>query len=204
MKHFYEQIQGWFDYQNHYSEQVKLAKDGDHFVEVGAWKGRSAAYMAVEILNSQKKIQFDCVDTWLGSEEHQQGQQFEDQDVIHGRLYEAFIWNMKPVEGLYKPIKMTSVEAAELYPDSSLNFVFLDAAHDYDSIRSDILAWLPKIQPGGWLGGHDYTWNEGIRRACKELLPNHQNDPSWDWTMNVYRPEYEHQGVSWMYQKPLD
>lgn len=198
MKHFYEQIQGWFDFQNHYENMVNLAKDGDHFVEVGSWKGRSSAFMAVEIINSGKMIKFDCVDTWLGSAEHQPGASHADRLVATNQLFEHFKDKMKPVEGVYQAIRMTSEAAAATYPDKSLQFVFLDAAHDYDSIRSDILAWLPKVKPGGWIGGHDYTWNEGIRRACQELVPSHYNDPSWSWEENRYVPEYEKQGVSWM------
>jgi hypothetical protein len=156
--------------------------------------------MSVEIINSGKQIKFDCVDTWQGSEEHLRPGPHYEPLAVSGKLYEHFLDNMKPVEGRFTPVKLPSTEAANLYQDKSLDFVFLDAAHDYDSIKSDIIAWLPKVKIGGWIGGHDYTWNEGIRRACKELLPDHYNDPSWSWTENRYVPELEKEGVSWMYQ----
>jgi hypothetical protein len=71
MEHFYKNIgEDWMDFQELYSEMVNYFPDNSHFVEVGSWKGRSASYMAVEILNSKKRIKFDCVDTWLGSVEH--------------------------------------------------------------------------------------------------------------------------------------
>jgi hypothetical protein len=200
MEHFYQNIKGWFDFQNHYTNMVNEAVDGSHFVEVGTWKGTSAAYMVVEIANSGKKIRFDCVDTWQGSEEHLRLGPHYEPLAVSGKLYDHFLENMQPAQGLFTPIRKTSVEAADSYENQSLDFVFLDAAHDYDSIRSDIIAWLPKVKIGGWIGGHDYTWNEGIRRACKELLPEHTNDPSWSWAENRYVPEFEKQGVSWMYQ----
>ena len=57
MEHFYQRIQGWFDFQNIYSNAVSTAPtEGAHFVEIGSWKGTSAAYMAVEIANSRKKF----------------------------------------------------------------------------------------------------------------------------------------------------
>jgi hypothetical protein len=71
MEHFYNKIHGWFDFQNLYTKMVNDHADNSHFVEVGAFYGKSAAYMAVEIANSGKKIQFDVVDTWRGSPEHQ-------------------------------------------------------------------------------------------------------------------------------------
>lgn len=200
MEHFYENIQGWFDYQKHYSRMVKEAEDGAHFVEVGSWKGKSSAYMAVEIANSNKRIRFDCVDTWGGSAEHQQGGSHSDTFVVDGTLFNHFVDNMKPVEGYYNAVKNYSIEAAKLYEDQSLDFVFIDASHDYENVKADIIAWIPKVKTGGWIGGHDYTWNEGIRRACSELIPNHVHDESWSKTEQRYLPEKESDGVSWLYQ----
>lgn len=63
IEHFYQNIQGWFTFPNLYSSIVNHYPNDSHFVEIGVWKGKSAAYMAVEILNSQKSIKFDCIDT---------------------------------------------------------------------------------------------------------------------------------------------
>jgi predicted O-methyltransferase YrrM len=63
MEHFYQQIEGWFDFQNLYSEMVERYPSGSHFVEIGAWFGCSTSYMAVEIANSDKLIWFDTIDT---------------------------------------------------------------------------------------------------------------------------------------------
>ena len=51
MEHFYQSVgeENWFDYQELYSSMVNHFCDGAHFVEVGSWKGRSAAFMGVEI-----------------------------------------------------------------------------------------------------------------------------------------------------------
>lgn len=198
MEHFYNRIQGWFDFQNHYTNMVNQAQDGAHFVEVGTWKGTSAAYMAVEIVNSGKKIRFDCVDTWKGSDEDWHKQ---DHHVQQGTLYEHFLDNMKPVEGFYNPVRLTSVEAAAQYENRSLDFVFIDAGHTYEDVKADIIAWLPKVKKGGWIGGHDYPWCEGIRRACKELLPGHVPDPSWHVAEDRYDPTYQNCS-SWMYKLP--
>jgi hypothetical protein len=52
----------------------------------------------------------------------------------------------------------SSVEASKLIPDGSLDFVYIDANHSYDSVQKDIDAWLPKVKTGGVLGGHDISW----------------------------------------------
>ena len=64
MKHFYENIEGWAAFRGLYRVAVADAPSDRQslFVEVGSWLGRSAAYMAVEIINSGKPIDFSCVD----------------------------------------------------------------------------------------------------------------------------------------------
>lgn len=69
MNHIYEQPQfgeNWFTYPNLYSRFVKELADGSKIVEVGSWKGKSVAYLAVEIINSGKGIKVDAIDTWKG------------------------------------------------------------------------------------------------------------------------------------------
>lgn len=165
MEHFYHGIGGWFNFEEVYAGMVAAAPDPAHFVEIGAWKGRSTAYMATEIINSGKNIRFDVVDTWLGSGlEHN-----HDDDVRAGRLYEVFLENLRPVEQHYRPLRMSSLEASSLYADSSLDFVFIDGAHDLDSVRADLVAWLPKVRIGGYLGGDDYS-HGAVRQAVDEIL----------------------------------
>ncbi len=181
MQHFYQNIQGWFNFENIYRYMANTIKDNDHYVEVGAWKGRSTAFMAVEIANSGKNIRFDVVDTWLGSEEHALTGSHQDTLAIQGSLYETFIQNMKPVEKYYNPIRMPSLEASRLYKNDSLDFVLLDAAHDHFNVSIDILSWLPKVKPGGILAGDDFhtDW-PGVIRAVNELLPGYRvEDRTW-------------------------
>lgn len=166
MEHFYQNIgEDWFSYPQLYKRIVDNSQDGSHIVEVGSWKGRSAAFMAVEIINSNKKIKFDCVDTWKGSIEH------ETYDVItEEKLYDVFLSNIEPVKHIINPIRMTSIEASKLYKDNSLDFVFIDASHEYEDVKADILSWLPKVKIGGILAGHDYNTFEGVNRSVNEIF----------------------------------
>lgn len=177
MDHIYKNSnfgENWFyDGEKFYRDIVKKYPTGSHFVEVGCWKGKSSAYMAVEIANSGKKIKFDCIDTWnpfinpdanLYKERHK-----EDSE----NLYQIFINNMKPLEELYTPIRTTSIEGSKLYADESLDFVFIDACHYYECVKEDISAWYPKIKKGGILAGHDFSkdW-PGVEQAVRENFLN--------------------------------
>jgi hypothetical protein len=62
-----------------------------------------------------------------------------------------------------KVLRMTSATAANLFAESIckgkdgyFDLVFIDANHDYDHVKEDILLWTPLIKSGGLLIGHDY------------------------------------------------
>jgi len=57
-----------------------------------------------------------------------------------------------------------SIRAAEFVGDLHLDFAFLDACHAYDSVRTDLIAWFPKVRLGGIIAGHDYD-GAGDRRG---------------------------------------
>lgn len=71
-------------------------------------------------------------------------------------------------------VQCSSVEGAARFADGALDFVYIDAAHDYDSIMQDIGCWAPKVRPGGCVAGHDYS-NKGkslVREMVTEAHPS--------------------------------
>jgi beta-1,4-mannosyl-glycoprotein beta-1,4-N-acetylglucosaminyltransferase len=171
--HYYENVYGWFSAQDAemYKKAVNQFPSGSHFVEIGSYKGRSSAFMAVEIANSGKQIKFDCVDTWEGSIEHQRGGGWEDADVVNRQLFEVFQNNMKPVSDYFNIVRLPSIQAAITYQDKSLDFVFIDAAHDYHNVVADINAWKSKVKIGGILSGHDWH-HPPIKQAIEHTIGN--------------------------------
>ena len=77
---------------------------------------------------------------------------------------------------------MTTHEASTLVDDHSLDFVFIDADHGYEAVRQDITDWTPKVKPGGWVGGHDYSPKfPGVIQAVKEAFPYVTTWPGTIW-----------------------
>ena len=169
MEHYFQNLEGWFDFHNFYRAAIYEIKDEGLVVEVGSWQGKSAVFMAVEILNQNKNIKINCVDTWEGSIEHK-----EENIIQKNLLYETFLKNIEPVKQVIKPIRKSSVEGAKLFKDNSVDLVFIDAAHDYENVKNDINAWYPKVKPGGILAGHDKTW-PGVVKAVNEFLLESNN-----------------------------
>ena len=159
--------ENWFNYSELYLEMINKFPSGSRFVEIGSWKGQSAYFMCENIVKSNKEIEFFCVDTWEGSKEH-------IGKYNTNNLYHTFLNNMKTFESYYFPLKLDSISASKRFKNNSLDFVFVDAAHDYDSVKADILAWLPKIKKGGILAGHDYYPDHpeycGVLQAVNELF----------------------------------
>jgi hypothetical protein len=66
-----------------------------------------------------------------------------------------------------------------------LDFVFIDAAHDYNSVAEDIRMWHSKVNPGGFLIGHDQDWPTVDAAVLDTIGPayiyNAGGDFMWDW-----------------------
>lgn len=151
MDHIYQDIPGFFDWQGTYERWVQEVPAGGRIMEVGAFKGRSAAFLAVEAINSGKALEIHCVDTWQGSPELG----FVP-EVQAGTLYESFLAHTRPVAEALHVHRMPSVEAAALFPDASVDRVWLDGDHSFAGLTADLEAWWPKVKPGGEMGGHDF------------------------------------------------
>lgn len=167
MEHVYTEErfgENWFNYSDVYKIIVDQAKDNSKFVEIGSWKGKSAAYMLVEIINSNKNIQLTSVDNWLAES-----------------VYPIFLSNMSDflkTPDLYQHIRESSVDGSKYFEDNSLDFVFIDACHLYECVMMDVEAWLPKVKKGGIIAGHDYNLDDptnlehaGVIKAINELFP---------------------------------
>jgi len=186
MEHIYEQPQfgeNWFSYPQLYSRFVRELPSESKIVEVGSWKGKSIAYLAVEIINSGKAMKVDAVDTWgaLDTEFYHK----TDTYVLSNTLYQLFLNNISRVSHIITPVRMKSLEAASLYQNESLDAVFIDACHDYKCVKEDIAAWLPKVKKNGYLSGHDYNSHPSVSAAVTELLGTVENSEN-----------------CWIYRKP--
>lgn len=58
-------------------------------------------------------------------------------------------------------IRSFSVEAAREFDDGSLDFVYIDANHEFSHVVADLAAWVPKVRVGGIVSGHDFFSSGG-------------------------------------------
>jgi predicted O-methyltransferase YrrM len=167
MQHIFENIPGWAAFKGLYRVAVTDAPSDREsmFVEVGSWLGKSAAYMAVEIINSGKPIKFSCVDPWEDG-----GPDLKDTSYFKSLkqpVYDEFRKNTKPVQHVIHTLRMDSLDGARQFPDASIDFLMLDGDHNYPAVLHDIDAWLPKMRPGALMAGDDARW-PGVAQAIDE------------------------------------
>jgi len=147
--------------------------------EIGVWKGEYSK----KILERTKAVLF-CVDPWDGT-----GMSVNfDGDEICAKTTE----DLSRFDGRARIIRSTSENAAELFSDEYFDFIYIDAKHDYDSVKQDVGLWLPKVRKsGGILSGHDYNnrGKKGVKRAILEMfdekIVNYTGEKCCSWWIEL-------------------
>jgi predicted O-methyltransferase YrrM len=163
MEHFYQDIPGWFSYEYIYKDMVEQAEEDSLFVEIGSYKGKSSAFMAIEIANSGKKIKFDCIDPM-----ELMGHYLtipDDEKAGYGAA--EFHERLASVKDYYNLVQMTSDEAVDQYEDGSIDFLLIDGDHSYEGVKKDIINYLPKMRSGGLIAGDD-AYTPEIQKALQD------------------------------------
>ncbi len=164
-------VPGFFNYHLQYLAIAKRLQDGDTIAEIGVWMGRSIIFMAQTLKRMGKKVKLIAVDTFAGEE----GQPVHEEAVREngGNFRLAFEMNIERcgVADMIQIIQGDSAASAAQVADGSLAFCYIDAAHDYASVKRDILAWKDKVKQGGVFAGHD-AQHKPVMDAVEELLPN--------------------------------
>lgn len=186
----WESVSGWFDYMDYLDLEVERASDGAVFVEVGVWLGRSTCYLADAVKRSGKKIVHYAVDNFAGSGCDGLDQTAAEYARSGKDLFQRWQENVAACGFAMNviPIISDSADAARHFADGSVDFVFIDADHRREAVERDIRAWLPKMKPGGHIGGHDINRGE-VEQAVSAVFGS-------DWRV------WGASGMSWRHVVP--
>lgn len=83
-------------------------------------------------------------------------------------------------------VRTKSAEAASLFDDESLDFVYIDGDHSYKFIHEDMTLYYPKVKKDGLFSGHDYRgYAPGVIAAvnefCKKNFLDLHRGGQMDW-----------------------
>lgn len=145
-------------------------------LEMGSWEGRSAIAWLQACRKLDLTTELVCVDTWLGSAEHWLDE-FPDGEWSRARLrvvrdsprvYDTFcntIWQY----GMHDEVvalRTTNRVATDVLTKLGHQFqiIYVDGAHDFRSVLSDLLDSCSLVSADGVISGDDWGWN-GVRQA---------------------------------------
>lgn len=147
---------------------------------VGAEIGTLGGEYARNLKRQNPDLTLYCVDTW----EIYDGIQYFDQDKLT-KYYNIAVRLLEGYKNVHF-IKKMSMDAVKDFKDNSLDFVYIDANHEFPYVAEDLFYWSKKVKAGGIVSGHDYhkegqgqpeTWVCGVREAVQEYTEEHNIDP---------------------------
>lgn len=112
-------------------------------------------------------VKLYCVDLWAQELSLPGMSQWPQHE--HDQNFEVCKYRLKGFSNV-ELLKGSSVKMSRHIPDKSLGFVYIDACHDYNSVRTDLNIWLPKVVRGGVVGLHDYLNTDyGVNKAVNDF-----------------------------------
>ncbi len=130
------------------------------FAELGFTKGaeigvESGAFSEV-LLKANPKLHLYSIDPWTANaydpDNYGVVREQKEFDVLYGEAKTR----LAPYNCTI--LKKGSLDAAKVFEDNSLDFVYIDANHDFPNITNDIHTWKKKVRIGGIISGHDYAY----------------------------------------------
>jgi hypothetical protein len=164
-------VPGWFSDADAeiYRRFAKELPDHACVAEIGCWLGRSLAAFSTFLVAEGKAASISAIDTFQGT---------PNEGDVHYRLvqecggsvrgvFESTMREFGMAPAIYE---MDSTLAAHMFCDATFDAIFIDGDHIYEAVRADLRAWLPKLKPGGLIGGHDYDY-DSVHAAVREVFP---------------------------------
>ena len=148
---------------NYLIKDFLVGKHGLIGIEIGSYAGESAEMF----LASGAFDKLYCIDPW------QMG--YDPNDTTSGDglplAEKEFDKRFKDNQIVVK-VKKFSDDAAAMFADNSIDFLYIDGDHRYEFVKQDLQNYVPKVKSGGILSGHDYGFGglPGVTRAVDEFF----------------------------------
>lgn len=134
-------------------------------VEVGVQRG----IFSESLLDSWRGRHLISIDPWRAAEaDYHDAANVPQGD--HDAFYEETVKRLARFGERSSVWRMYGDEGAERIPHHSIDFVYLDARHDYRSVASDLAVWIDKVRPGACCAGMT-TWTPTLPTPTSASRP---------------------------------
>lgn len=155
----------------------------------GAEIGVNSGRYSIILCNTVPNLKLICVDPWRAYGPPEAITRRNQWKMEH--YYNHCVKTLSPFGTEF--MRTTSIEASKIVPDSSLDFVYIDAMHDFDNVMVDIILWSRKVRTGGIVSGHDYAqlYDFGVMQAVHAYMKAHSitsyyiTQPDYDYGASV-------------------
>jgi predicted O-methyltransferase YrrM len=139
-------------------------------LEIGSYKGGSAVAMGHAVAHTDKELY--CLDPWLAYLDNPDFEGIEREKIRDDfEVMRTFISNTEFIGENLRMLRGKTQAFAGLLAGKGFDLIFIDGAHDYESVRADIKFAFSAIRSGGIICGHDYQIDaHGVLRAVNELI----------------------------------
>lgn len=138
-------------------------------LEIGSYRGGSTVALGHAALLKQHDIY--CVDVWGGYQQQPDFVNMDSSKLHDMTILQEFIRNTSFVKDRLCMLRGNSADFREILTSDLFSMVFIDGAHDYDSVVEDIIFGLKVIRPGGILCGHDYhSRGIDVKKAVHDII----------------------------------
>lgn len=173
-------LQGWHYDQPIFQQMIQFVKPTT-IIEVGSWKGASAAHMLQKCIAAGLDTRLFAVD-------------FFQDTTIHSfqGSFGLFLSNMKHLgfDRQVIPVKECSMVAAFDLEEAGVvaDLIYIDAGHTFDECLGDLVSYWPLLRPGGVMIGDDYheipSVAQAVRTFCsKKGLAHRDAGDGYHWTI---------------------
>ncbi len=157
-------------------------------VEVGVYYGAYSKILCEKIPG----LKLTCIDPWKPFSRRRSSEERMN------RVYQIAQNTLSQYDVNF--MRMPSIDGAKQIPDESLDFVYIDAMHDFDNVMMDIILWTPKVRLGGVVAGHDFSvfYQGGVMDAVYAYTRAHN---VWPWYVTGMTVSKEEINPSWFWVK---
>lgn len=114
--------------------------------EIGVEQGEYSEILCL----ANPKLKLYAIDPWKAYRDYRDHTRQSKLD----RFYETTKTRLAPYN--CEIIRKFSLDAVRDFPNRSLDFVYIDANHNFQNVTNDIVEWSKKVKINGIISGHDY------------------------------------------------